>query len=49
MEKSKGLKNACPEEIAWRNGWISDKELEDLSKVLLKSSYGVYLQSLLNA
>jgi glucose-1-phosphate thymidylyltransferase len=49
MEKRQGLKIACPEEIAWRNGWISDKELEDLSKVLLKSSYGVYLQSLLNA
>jgi len=43
VEKRQGLKIACPEEIAWRNGWISDEDLLRLSKPLMKSQYGQYL------
>jgi glucose-1-phosphate thymidylyltransferase len=43
VEKRQGLKIACPEEIAWRNGWISDDELLQLSQPLMKSQYGQYL------
>jgi glucose-1-phosphate thymidylyltransferase len=34
---------ACPEEIAWRNGWLSDDELLALGTKLSKNSYGQYL------
>ena len=37
----------CPEEIAWRKGWITNKKLENLSKKLMKSGYGEYLINLL--
>jgi glucose-1-phosphate thymidylyltransferase len=47
VEKRQGLKIACPEEIAWRNGWITDEELLQLSKPLMKSNYGQYLKQLL--
>ena len=47
VEKRQGLKVACPEEIAWRNGWISDDELLRLSEPLMKSQYGLYLKQLL--
>jgi glucose-1-phosphate thymidylyltransferase len=47
VEKRQGLKIACPEEIAWRSGWISDAELERLAAPLLKNQYGQYLQKLL--
>ncbi|MCX6178204.1 MAG: glucose-1-phosphate thymidylyltransferase RfbA [Chlorobiales bacterium] len=43
VEKRQGLKIACPEEIAWRNGWISDEQLFRLSEPLMKSQYGQYL------
>jgi glucose-1-phosphate thymidylyltransferase len=46
LEKRQGLKVACPEEIAWRNGWISSGELEALATPLAKSSYGDYLLAL---
>ena len=47
IEKRQGLKVACPEEIAWRNGWINDEELNDLAKRLAGNEYGHYLESLL--
>jgi glucose-1-phosphate thymidylyltransferase len=47
IENRQGLKVACPEEIAWRNGWIDDAQLERLAKPLAKSGYGQYLIRLL--
>ena len=48
LEQRQGLKVACPEEIAWRQGWIADKQLEQLAKPLAKNGYGQYLLRLLN-
>ncbi|MCU7373151.1 glucose-1-phosphate thymidylyltransferase RfbA [Paucibacter sp. O1-1] len=48
LERRQGLKVACPEEIAFRSGWITDEQLEALAKPLLKNGYGQYLQKLLN-
>jgi len=47
IEKRQGLKVACPEEIAWRNGWIDDAQLEIMAGLLAKSGYGLYLRGLL--
>ena len=47
LENRQGLKISCPEEIAWRKGWIDDEDLIRLSKPLEKSGYGKYLISLL--
>lgn len=47
VEKRQGLKIACPEEIAWRKGWIGDEHLNRLAQPLLKSQYGQYLLRLL--
>ena len=47
LEKRQGLKVACPEEIAFRNGWITAEQLEALAAPMLKNGYGQYLQSLL--
>jgi glucose-1-phosphate thymidylyltransferase len=47
LEKRQGLKVACPEEIAWRNGWIDDARLEEAARRLAKSGYGGYLLGLL--
>jgi len=46
LEQRQGLKVACPEEIAWRYGWISEDQLLALAEPLAKSSYGVYLQAI---
>jgi glucose-1-phosphate thymidylyltransferase len=46
LEKRQGLKICCPEEIAWRNGWIDDGQLEALARPLVKSGYGEYLLEL---
>ena len=48
IERRQGLKIACPEEIAWRKGWISSEELARLAAPLAKSGYGHYLLDLLN-
>lgn len=47
IEKRTGLKIACIEEIAWRNGWINDEHLKGLAEPLKKSGYGKYLLDLL--
>ena len=47
IEHRQGLKICCPEEIAWRNGWISNAKLKTLALDYLKSGYGSYLLSLL--
>lgn len=47
LEKRQGLKIACPEEIAYRKGWISPERLDELSRPLLKNGYGQYLQQIL--
>ena len=43
IENRQGLKVACPEEIAFRKGWINKNELKILAKDLIKNSYGEYL------
>ncbi|MEA3393343.1 MAG: glucose-1-phosphate thymidylyltransferase RfbA [Pseudomonadota bacterium] len=47
LEHRQGLKISCPEEISWRNGWISNEQLEKLAQPLAKNGYGRYLSSLL--
>jgi glucose-1-phosphate thymidylyltransferase len=37
-----------PEEVAWRQGWINDEQLEKLAQPLKKSGYGTYLMRMLN-
>ena len=46
LQERQGLKFSCPEEIAWRNGWISDSELIDNSKEYPETVYGKYLREL---
>ncbi len=47
IEHRQGLKVGCPEEVAWRLGWINDNQMENLSKDLMKSGYGNYLMQIL--
>jgi glucose-1-phosphate thymidylyltransferase len=47
LEKRQGLKAGCPEEVAWRQGWVSDAQLQALAAPLAKSGYGQYLMDLL--
>ncbi len=47
LEARQGLKIGCPEEVAWRMGYISDQEFRKLAENLTKSSYGEYLLKLL--
>lgn len=46
IERRQGLKVACLEEIAWRQGWISDDQVEQLARPMAKCGYGMYLLSL---
>ncbi len=48
LERRQGLKVACPEEIAFRSGWIDAAQLEALAQPLLKNGYGQYLLKVLN-
>jgi glucose-1-phosphate thymidylyltransferase len=47
LEKRQGLKVACPEEIAYRAGWIGAEQLQRLAQPMLKNGYGQYLLKLL--
>ena len=47
LEKRQGLKVACPEEIAYRSGWIDAAQLEAIAQPMLKNGYGQYLRRLL--
>ncbi len=47
LEKRQGLKVACPEEIAYRFGWITAEQLQALAQPMLKNGYGLYLQRVL--
>ncbi|EFI5592170.1 glucose-1-phosphate thymidylyltransferase RfbA [Escherichia coli] len=46
VQKRQGLMVACPEEIAWRNGWLSNNELHQRGALLSKNNYGQYLLKL---
>jgi glucose-1-phosphate thymidylyltransferase len=48
VEERQGLKIGCPEEIAWRQGWISDAQLRGHAAALASSGYGDYLLTLLD-
>ncbi len=47
LEHRQGLKTSCPEEIAWRSGWINDDQLEKLASNSINSGYGKYLLKIL--
>ena len=49
LEKRQGLKISCLEEIAWRNGWITDERLRQIAQEMIKNEYGQYLMGLLNS
>ncbi len=49
IEERQGLKVACPEEIAFQNGWISPEQLRSLALPLAKNSYGTYLLGLIES
>jgi glucose-1-phosphate thymidylyltransferase len=47
LEERQGLKVGCIEEIAWRQGFINNEQLNDIAEPLVKSGYGNYLLQLL--
>jgi glucose-1-phosphate thymidylyltransferase len=49
LERRQGLRISCPEEVAWRNGWITGAQLEALARPLAKNGYGQYLLDILQA
>ena len=49
LECRQGLKVSCPEEIAWRGGWIDDEQLRKLAEPLTKNRYGQYLMELMSS
>ena len=46
IEKRQGIQVCCPEEIAYKQGWITSEQLEELSKIYMKTEYGKYLKDL---
>lgn len=48
IENRQGLKVSCPEEIAWRNGWINSEQIQQLAQPLAKNGYGQYLLKMLD-
>jgi glucose-1-phosphate thymidylyltransferase len=48
LENRQGLKVSCPEEISYRQGWISQLQLAKLAASLSKNSYGQYLQKIVD-
>lgn len=46
VQKRQGMMVACPEEVSWRNGWLSDDDLYNLGKKIEKNHYGKYLMNL---
>ena len=48
IEKRQGLKVACLEEIAFKQGWIDEKRLEQVALPMIKNQYGQYLMRLIN-
>jgi len=48
LEQRQGLKVSCPEEIAFRQGWITADQLQELARPLLKNGYGQYLQRIIH-
>ncbi|WP_301099053.1 glucose-1-phosphate thymidylyltransferase RfbA [Otariodibacter sp.] len=49
IEHVQNLQIACLEEIAWRNGWLNDSQIEQLGQAMAKTDYGQYLLRLVNA
>ncbi len=49
IENRRGIKIACPEEIAWCNGWIDDQQLANLADEMSKNEYGLYLRRLIES
>ena len=49
VEERQGNMISCLEEIAWRNGWISDSKLEKLTKSMVRNEYSAYLIHLLSS
>jgi glucose-1-phosphate thymidylyltransferase len=47
IEKRQGLKIGCIEEIAYRNGWIDDEQMNKMASLYMKSGYGAYLKKLI--
>ena len=48
IEKRQGLKVCCPEEVAYKMGYIDDAQLRDIAQPLIKSGYGKYLLTLID-
>lgn len=49
IEHVQGLKVACLEEIAWQNGWLTNKQLTEIARPMMKNEYGQYLIQLVNS
>ena len=47
IENVQGLKVACLEEIAWRNGWLTDDQILELAQPMMKNEYGQYLKRII--